>query len=193
MKIFVFFGPPGAGKGTQAAKMAENYGMIHVSTGDILREEIAKNTPIGIITAKLIDKGNFARDEDILKMVDNYLDDNMHHNGIVFDGIPRNMFQIEPFNKILKSKGLKIDAMISLDVSENELTDRILKRAETSGRPDDGDRGIIKKRFGIYNDQTLPIIKHCENMKNFIKIDGLGTIDEIFSNVCSKVEEIVTL
>ena len=190
MKNIVIFGAPGAGKGTQSDKMIEKYGFGHISTGDVLRDQIKKGTELGKTAKGYIDEGKLIPDElmvDILASV--YDSFGADHKGVIFDGFPRTTPQAEALKKMLAERGHKVAAMIELSVPEDELMTRLLKRGELSGRTDDNAE-TIKKRLDVYHSQTAPLIEWYENDGIRHKIDGLGDLDRIFADICKVVEEL---
>lgn len=186
LKNFIIFGSPGAGKGTQASKLAEKYNLIHISTGDILRQEISKNTKLGKIAKNIIDKGEFISDEIIIDIIADFLDKNKK-NGFVFDGFPRTLSQAKIFDKMLKEKNLKIEAVIDLNIDEETVKKRMIRRGKIYGRIDDLDENTIKHRLDIYNEITKPIINYYKKNKNIITINASKKIDEVFNQIIKKI------
>ncbi len=183
----ILFGPPGSGKGTQSIKIAEKYGLVHISTGDIFRREIREKSDLGIKVRSFIEKGELVPDElliDILKaaMV-------KHHDpkGFVFDGFPRTITQASDLDKLMEEMGLKITLVLVLDVNEDEIIGRLLKRAELEGRSDDNE-DVIKNRLKVYRDETEPLIRFYEEKKLSEIVDGIGGIDNIFNNLCEVID-----
>lgn len=185
----ILFGPPGAGKGTQSKKIIEKYNLVHISTGDILRKEIALGSELGIEAKRLIDDGNYVTDDMAIAIIKEELKRNSDCNGFIFDGFPRTRYQAEKFPELLSDYGGDVNVMISLDVDENELTKRLINRAKESGRPDDRKEEIIKKRIGIYNERTAIVIDYYKNLKKYQAVDGNGNIDQIFSMICETIEK----
>ena len=187
MLNLVLFGPPGAGKGTQSQKLIEKYQLVHLSTGDILRGEITQGTSLGIEAKKLMDDGKLVPDEVVIGMISNKLDNNSAAKGFIFDGFPRTVAQAEALDSLLASKNEQISGMIALQVEEAELEKRLLIRGKESGRPDDANPEIIKKRIVEYNSKTAPVADYYEQQGKLKNINGVGSIDEIFSNICQVI------
>ncbi len=188
MKNIVVFGAPGAGKGTQSDKMIEKYGLEHISTGDVLRSEIKNGTELGKTAKEYIDNGQLIPDELMIDILANVYDTfGKEHKGVIFDGFPRTIPQAEALKAMLAARGHKIAAMIELFVPEEELMKRLLLRGEQSGRSDDNE-DTIKKRLNVYNTQTSPLINWYEGEKIHYHIEGIGSIDDIFSRVQSVID-----
>src|ERR1700744_3064412 len=188
MLNLVLFGPPGAGKGTQSQNLIEKYGVIHLSTGDLLRSEIANGTELGLEAKKLMDNGLLVPDEVVIGMISNKLDANKHAKGFIFDGFPRTVAQAEALDNLLASKKSRISGMIALDVNDDELEHRLLLRGQTSGRPDDANPEVIRKRIHEYNSKTAPVAEFYKNQNKFQKINGIGTVEEIFAGIYDIIE-----
>ncbi|RFZ95318.1 adenylate kinase [Mucilaginibacter conchicola] len=183
MLNLVLFGPPGAGKGTQSQKLIEKFGLIHLSTGDLLRGEIAQGTTLGLEAKKLMDDGQLVPDAVVIGMISNKLDANKEAQGFIFDGFPRTVAQAEALDELLASKESAISGMIALEVNDTELEQRLLKRGETSGRPDDANPEVIRKRIKEYNDKTAPVAGFYQNQNKFTSINGIGSIENIFDSI----------
>jgi len=188
MLNIVLFGPPGAGKGTQSARLIEKYNLMHVSTGELLREAIKANSEVGQEAKKLIDFGNLAPDEMVLTIIEDLLEKHTTVAGFVFDGFPRTTYQAVRFDEILKAKNSEIALMLSLEVSEAELTDRLAKRSKTDGRVDDKDMSIIANRIQVYNQRTAVVADFYKAQNKFVPIDGMGNVDDIFERIVAGVE-----
>jgi adenylate kinase len=188
MLNIVLFGPPGSGKGTQAEKLIQKYGLIHLSTGDILREAISKKTPLGVKAKEYIDKGELVPDEDVVNMVIKKLDAEKDPNGFIFDGFPRTCGQAQVLRDLLADRNTRINVMIALQVHEEELIKRLLKRGQESGRSDD-QLSVIRNRIEVYERDTYPVIDFYRKMDKFRSVDGVGTIDEIFDRITRVVEQ----
>jgi adenylate kinase len=188
MLNLVLFGPPGAGKGTQSQKLIEQYGLIHLSTGDLLRGEIAQGTTLGLEAKKLMDDGKLVPDAVVIGMISNKLDSNKDGKGFIFDGFPRTVAQAEALDSLLTSKHSAITGMIALEVDDDELLRRLLLRGKDSGRPDDANPEVISKRIHEYNDKTAPVAGFYKNQGKFKSINGIGSVDEIFGQVHAIIE-----
>lgn len=188
MLNIVLFGAPGCGKGTQAARLKEKYGINHVSTGEIIRQEIKNQTALGLEVAACIERGELAPDEVVINIIANYVRENSECAGNIFDGFPRTTFQAERFDEILAEHGLKVDMMIYMDVPEQELVDRILLRGKESGRADDASEEVIRNRIETYRAQTAVVADYYSAQGKYFAIDGLGTMDEVFERICTVID-----
>jgi len=188
MLNLVLFGPPGAGKGTQSQKLIEKYGLIHLSTGDLLRGEITQGTALGLEAKKLMDKGILVPDEVVIGMISNKLDANKAAKGFIFDGFPRTVAQAAALDSLLETKETAISGMIALEVNDAELEHRLLLRGKDSGRPDDANPEVIQKRIKEYNDKTAPVAEFYKNQNKFKSINGIGSVDEIFNSICAVID-----
>ena len=175
----ILFGPPGSGKGTQSDRLVEKYGLIHLSTGNLLREEISNKTPLGKEAKKFIDHGQLVPDEVVIAMVSSFFDKHKDANGFLFDGFPRTVAQAQALDKLLSLKKTDIAVVLALDVTEAELINRLLNRGKTSGRSDDTDENVIKKRFAVYTNETSPVADYYKKSRKFKSIPGEGSVDEI--------------
>jgi len=187
MLNLVLFGPPGAGKGTQSQKLIEKYGLIHLSTGDLLRGEISQGTTLGLEAKKLMDAGLLVPDEVVIGMISNKLDANKDAKGFIFDGFPRTVAQAAALDELLETKEEAISGMIALEVNDDELEHRLLLRGKDSGRPDDANPEVIRKRIVEYNNKTAPVADFYKKQNKFTSINGIGTIDEIFSTIVTVI------
>ena len=188
MKNIVIFGAPGAGKGTQSDKLIEKYGLGHISTGDVLRNEIKNGTELGKTAKGYIDNGQLIPDDLMVSILASVYDGfGKEHAGVIFDGFPRTIPQAEALKKMLAERGHQIDAMIELSVPEDELMARLLNRGKLTGRSDDNEE-TIKKRLDVYHSQTAPLIDWYENEGIHHHVEGLGTVDEIFGRICAVVD-----
>ena len=184
----ILFGPPGSGKGTQSEKIVEKFGLIHLSTGNLLRQEIADKTPLGLEAKNFMDKGQLVPDEVVIGMIDSSLVKHADAKGFLFDGFPRTVAQAEALDKLLVLKKTSITKVRALEVIEEELIKRLVKRGETSGRSDDTNEEVIRKRFAVYKEETEPVADHYKQQGKFEAIRGIGTIDEIFDAVSTLIE-----
>ncbi|MBD2752036.1 adenylate kinase [Spirosoma validum] len=189
MLNLVLFGPPGAGKGTQSEKLIRKYNLVHLSTGDLLRSQIAAGTELGLRAKQLMDQGLLVPDEVVIGMIDNKLRENQAAQGFIFDGFPRTVLQAEALDQLLSLYKAPITIMVALVVNDEELIRRLLKRGETSGRPDDRDEATARRRVSVYNKETMPVADYYGQQGKFAAIDGIGEIDDIFQTICQKIEE----
>ena len=187
MLNLVLFGPPGAGKGTQSENLISKYGLVHLSTGDILRSEIERGTALGKKAKEIMDKGELVSDEIVIGMIESKLDDNANAKGFIFDGFPRTTAQAIALDDLLQKKGTGISGMLALEVDDEELTTRLLKRGESSGRADDRNEEVIRRRIQEYNNKTLPLKNFYSEQGKFHSIDGIGTIDGIFKSLVDRI------
>ena len=185
----ILFGPPGSGKGTQSEKLVEKYGLIHLSTGDLLRKERQLKTPLGIEAQQFIDKGQLVPDEVVIGMISSALDANPQARGFLFDGFPRTEAQAEALDKLLELKKSEIGLVLFLEVNEDELISRLINRGKTSGRTDDTDESIQRKRQEVYKTETLPVASHYGRVKKVVNVNGMGEIDEIFGKLTSHIDK----
>ncbi|MBK6828842.1 MAG: adenylate kinase [Chitinophagaceae bacterium] len=185
----ILFGPPGSGKGTQSERLVEKYGGVHLSTGNLLRAEIAQKTPLGLEAKSFIDKGQLVPDEVVIGMVDSYFDLHKDARGFLFDGFPRTVAQAKALDRLLELKKTAISSVLALEVNEEELVKRLLNRGKTSGRSDDTDESVIRKRFSVYTDETSPVAEHYRKARKFHPIEGVGSVDAIFDRLCEAIEK----
>ena len=190
MKNIVIFGAPGSGKGTQSDLLIEHYGLQHISTGDVLRDEIKKGTELGKTAASFIDGGNLIPDDLMISILAKVYDGfGRGHKGVIFDGFPRTIPQAEALKQMLDKRGDKVAAMIELDVPEDELMTRLIKRGKDSGRADDNEE-TIKKRLVVYHSQTQPLIAWYKKEGLHHHINGLGTLERIFADIQKVIDGI---
>ena len=187
MLNIVIFGAPGSGKGTQSERIVAKYGLNHISTGEVLRSEIAVGTELGKTAQKIIDKGQLIPDELMKSILASKLDSLTSGNGVIFDGFPRTIAQAEALKVMLNERGQDVTAMIELDVPEEELMTRLLKRGQESGRADDNEE-TIKKRLVVYNEQTSPLKEWYKNDGKHCYINGLGELDRIFADIVAAID-----
>jgi adenylate kinase len=191
MVNFLIFGPPGSGKGTQSVRLAEKFNLIHLSTGDMLRAEIAAGTELGKKMSLIMSKGELVPDEVVIEMIAHKIDSSKGSAGFLFDGFPRTVAQTISLEKMLNQRGMKIDQMLVLDVDHDELVKRLISRAELSGRPDDKDPAVIENRIDVYKQKTEPIINYCSKKGLYQPVNGMGTIDDIFKRLTDYMKKLV--
>lgn len=189
----ILFGPPGSGKGTQSDKLVEKYGLVHLSTGNLLREEISNKTPLGNEAKKFMDQGQLVPDEVVIAMVDSFFDKHKEAPGFLFDGFPRTVAQAEALDKLLALKKTGIAIVLALEVSEDELVTRLLNRGKTSGRSDDTNEEVIRKRFAVYFNETTAVAEYYKKEKKFISVHGEGSVDEIFASLRQSIDQAMAL
>lgn len=192
MLNIVLFGPPGSGKGTQAEGLIKKYQLLHLSTGDILRNEISNNTPLGLEAQKFMDKGLLVPDEVVIGMISKKIDQMAGQvKGYIFDGFPRTIPQAEALDKLLEFKEIPVNIVLKLEVAEEELVKRLLGRGASSGRADDQNESIIRQRVVEYNFKTAPVAQFYEKQNKVAIVKGEGTVDQIFENLCNKIEDVL--
>ena len=191
MLNIVLFGPPGAGKGTQAEFLIKNFGLIHISTGDLLRNEIAQKTELGIKAKVLMDKGDLVPDEVVEGMIKNQLTAHSDAKGFIFDGFPRTAAQAKVLDELLKGINSAVTAMVALEVEKQELISRILNRGKSSGRADDQNEKTIENRIAVYNKKTAPLKDYYDAQKKYYGIYGMGTIKEISGRINDTLNKLV--
>ena len=187
MLNLVLFGPPGAGKGTQSENLINKYGLVHLSTGDLFRKEIARGTDLGKKAKDIMDKGELVGDDIVIGMIESKLDENPNVKGFIFDGFPRTSSQAISLDDLLQKKGTGISAMLALEVDDKELIKRLLLRGQHSGRPDDKNEEVIRNRIVEYNSKTLPLKKYYNEQGKFHSIDGIGSVDQIFKDLVDRI------
>jgi len=185
----ILFGPPGSGKGTQSEKLMARYGLKHLSTGDLLRYEISRQTALGKEAQNFMDKGQLVPDEVVIGMISSALDENPEAKGFLFDGFPRTSAQAKALDELLKLKKAPIAAMLALDVSEEELVKRLVKRGETSGRSDDNNEQVIRARIVEYHNKTAVVADYYKQFDKVVMVKGEGTIDDIFKRLCKEIDK----
>lgn len=190
MLNIVLFGPPGAGKGTQSEKLIAKYQLIHLSTGDIFRANIKGATELGILAKSFMDKGQLVPDEVTICMLESEVNKYPNAKGFIFDGFPRTIAQAQALDIFLSKRGQSLSAVLSLEVKEDELRQRLAERAKSSGRPDDANPEVIQKRIDVYKNETLPLKDHFTAQGKYKGINGIGEINEIFNSLCAKIDEL---
>lgn len=190
MLNLILFGPPGSGKGTQAEKLIAKYNLFHISTGDMFRYELSNNTELGQLARSYMDKGQLVPDSVTISMLQKRVEDNPNVKGFIFDGFPRTTPQAEALDAFLTERGQSISGLIELAVDEDEIVKRILLRGQSSGRADDNDESIIRKRIAVYRSETTPVADHYSKVGKSHKIEGVGTIGEIFENLCNTIDSL---
>jgi len=191
MLNLVLFGPPGAGKGTQASRLVEKYHLVHLSTGDIFRSNIKESTDLGLLAKSYINKGALVPDEVTIGMLEAEVNSNSNSKGFIFDGFPRTSTQAEALDVFLSSKGTKVSSMLALEVDENELITRLLERGKFSGRADDQDPSIIKNRIQVYENETAVLKTYYAKQNKFFGIDGVGSVESITLGLCKAIDSLV--
>lgn len=191
MTNLVLFGPPGSGKGTQAAFLIEQYGLVHISTGDLFRYEMSNDTPLGQEAKAFMAKGELVPDSITIGMLRNKVEKHPEAQGFIFDGFPRTIPQAEALDALLVSMGTEVGGLISLEVGEEEIVQRILKRGQTSGRADDNDEATVRKRISVYKNETAPVFDYYAEQGKSHPVNGLGSIEEIAQRLGKAVDSLV--
>ena len=188
MITLILFGPPGSGKGTQAARLVEKYGLLHISTGDLFRYEIGNNTPLGLEAKSYMDKGQLVPDSVTIGMLRNKVEANPGVSGYIFDGFPRTLPQSEALDALLQSLGTQVSGLVMLEVPDDEITKRIMIRGQSSGRADDMNEEIIRKRIDVYNKETAQVFDYYQNQGKSYKVYGVGSVEAIFTRLCATID-----
>jgi adenylate kinase len=191
MVNILIFGPPGSGKGTQSVKLAEKFNLLHLSTGDMLRAEIAEGTNLGKRMSSIMSRGELVPDDVVIEMIAHKIDHSTGNAGFLFDGFPRTVAQTIALEEMLNERGMKINSMLALDVDHDELVKRLTGRAELSDRPDDKDTTVIENRIDVYREKTEPIINYCREKGLYQSVNGMGTIEEIFERLSDKLKQLL--
>lgn len=191
MVNFLIFGPPGSGKGTQSEKLSEKYNLIHLSTGDMLREETSSGSKLGKRLEEIMKAGELVPDEIVIALIANRIDNNPDATGFLFDGFPRTCDQAVALDNMLAEKGTEIATMLVLGVEHEELVKRLLARAELSGRSDDRDISVIENRIEVYKEKTEPVAEHYANKSKLESVYGMGKIEEIFTRLSEVVDNYI--
>ena len=191
MLNFIIFGAHGSGKGTQSEKLIDNYGLYHISTGEVLRDHIARGTELGKIADTYISQGQLIPDDLMISILDDLLDKNGHltSKGVIFDGFPRTIPQAEALTTLLEKRNMKVDAVVGLEVDENELVDRIIKRGKETHRADDN-LETVKKRLDVYHNQTTPLREYYIGKNLYHPIQGSGSVDSIFDSIKNRLDNL---
>ncbi len=189
MKYFILFGPPGAGKGTQASSMVEKYNLHHISTGELLRKEIAAGSELGLKAKSLIDAGSLVPDEIVEGMIESEFRSVKNVAGFLLDGFPRTTAQAEALDKMLAKTGEEVTAVVSIMIPDEMIKERIRHRASIEGRADDAKEETINNRIKTYHDKTEPLVGFYRNAGKYNEIDGVGTIDEVRSKICGLMDK----
>ena len=190
MLNIAIFGAPGVGKGTQSALIEKKYNLVHISTGDILREETSKGTELGLKAKSYMEQGQLIPDDLIINMLEKKVDENINAEGILYDGFPRTVKQAEALDVMFEKKGLKLDTFLCLTADHDTLVVRLLNRAKDSGRADDADVNVIENRIKVYNEQTLPVAEYYKNQGKSVEINGIGEITDIFNTICEAIDKV---
>ncbi|MBO7495913.1 MAG: adenylate kinase [Salinivirgaceae bacterium] len=185
----VIFGPPGSGKGTQSENIINKYGLVHLSTGDLLRAEKNSGSELGNKIKELIDNGNLVPDSLVEEMVKKNVTNNKEAAGFIFDGFPRTTTQAAWLDNMLAEQGQSVTQMLALDVDDDELRSRILERGKVSGRADDQDENIINNRIAVYHKQTQPVIDFYSAQGKFVSVDGIGSLDDVFGRISDAMDK----
>jgi adenylate kinase len=185
----ILFGPPGAGKGTQSAKLIEKYSLTHISTGDLFRKHLKEGTPLGKMAQEYMNKGNLVPDQVVIDMVDDKISSSGKISGIIFDGFPRTIPQAQALDKLLEEKNAPIKILVELVVPEDELRKRLAERALKENRPDDAKPEVIDNRIAVYKAETAAVADYYKNENKYASVVGVGKVDEIFKNICVKIDK----
>ena len=189
MLNLILFGPPGSGKGTQSEKLIVKYGLKHLSTGDLLRSEIAQQSPLGMEAKNFMDQGQLVPDAVVIGMIRSALETNPDVKGFLFDGFPRTPAQAAALDELMELKGTSINTMLAMEVSEQELMIRLLKRGETSGRSDDTNEEVVKARITEYHNKTAAVADYYHQFGKVVTVKGEGSIEAIFDSLCKEIDQ----
>ncbi len=185
----ILFGPPGAGKGTQSAKLIDKYQLIHISTGDLFRKHLKEGTALGKLAQEYMGKGNLVPDQVVIDMVDDKIKTSGKIGGIIFDGFPRTVNQAAALDALLAKNNTGITALVELMVNEDELKKRLADRANKENRPDDAKPEVIENRIAVYKAETVPVAQYYEKLGKYSAVVGVGDIDQIFENLCREIDK----
>jgi adenylate kinase len=189
MTNLILFGPPGAGKGTQSAKLIEKYSLTHISTGDLFRKHLKEGTPLGKLAQQYMSQGNLVPDKVVIDMVDDKISNSGKISGIIFDGFPRTIPQAQALDKLLEGKGAPIKILVELIVPEDELKARLADRAVKEHRPDDAKPAVIENRIAIYKAETAAVADHYKKANKYASVIGVGEVEDIFKNICVEIDK----
>ena len=193
MTNIILFGPPGAGKGTQSAKLIEKYSLTHISTGDLFRKHLKEGTPLGKLAQEYMSKGNLVPDQVVIDMVDDKISSSGNISGIIFDGFPRTIPQAEALDQLLVKRNNPIKVLVELVVPEEELKKRLAERAVKENRPDDAKPEVIKNRISVYKSETVAVADYYKRHGKYASVVGVGEIDIIFDNICREIDKSLLL
>lgn len=191
MNYLILFGPPGAGKGTQSQRIIQHFDLLHLATGELLRNQIMNQTELGILAKSYMDKGELVPDDVVIEMLKTKLEELDNKNGVVFDGFPRTLAQAQALDDLMRSKNHEIPALITLQVPHDELVRRLSSRGLTSGRTDDATVETIEHRLEVYHNKTMPVIKHYDKLGKYFPVEGVGPIDEISCRLIKTIEPLL--
>lgn len=190
MTNLVLFGPPGSGKGTQASRLKDKYGLVHISTGDVFRFNIKNETELGRQAKSFMDKGQLVPDDITIKMLEAEVNKNLEVEGFIFDGFPRTVAQAEALSDFLAEKHTEVSAMIALEVEDDILVERLLERGKTSGRKDDADESIIRNRIDVYHKETSVLKEYYKKQGKYYGVNGVGSIEEITGRISNVIDKL---
>lgn len=185
----ILFGPPGAGKGTQSAKLIEKYSLTHISTGDLFRKHLKEGTPLGKLAQDYMNKGNLVPDQVVIDMVDDKINSSGKISGIIFDGFPRTIPQARALDNLLAEKNAPIKILVELVVPEDELRTRLADRALKENRPDDAKPAVIENRIAVYKSETAAVAEYYKKENRYASVIGVGEIEDIFKNICVEIDK----
>ena len=185
----ILFGPPGAGKGTQSAKLIEKYSLTHISTGDLFRKHLKEGTPLGKMAKEYMNKGNLVPDQVVIDMVDDKISNSGKISGIIFDGFPRTIPQAQALDQLLKQKKAPIKILVELVVPEDELRKRLAERAVKENRPDDAKPEVIENRISVYKAETAAVADYYKKENKYASVIGVGEVPDIFKNICVEIDK----
>jgi len=187
MKNIILFGPPGSGKGTQAKQLEQEHGLIQISTGDLFRYELGNQTELGVLAQTYMSRGRLVPDEVTIKMLERKYNEHTDAVGVILDGFPRTVAQAAALDKMMASRNEEIAMLVSMEVDSEELVQRLLLRGEDSGRADDANEVVIRKRLQVYQDETHPVLDYYEQQGKVIRINGMGSVSKVFEKLVETV------